>query len=111
MKQSMENKKEQKTSYLSQGCRQGGLQPSQFLTDQLTLSQPGGAHHPHPVLQARPLPGFSDLAVWQFPNVYLTTWRLLYNCKVDILVKKWSLLIMRTTKQDKTMILQAYVLM
>ena len=24
----------------------------QFLTDQLTLYQPGGAHYPHPVLQA-----------------------------------------------------------
>ena len=33
-----------------QGCRQGGLgglQPPQFLTDQLTLSQPGGADYAH----------------------------------------------------------------
>ena len=29
--------------------------------DQLTLSGPGGAHYPHPVLLA-PLPGFLDLA-------------------------------------------------
>ena len=42
------------------GLSQGGLQPPQFLADQLTLSQPGGAHYPHPVLQAPP--GFSDLA-------------------------------------------------
>ena len=25
-----------------------------FLEDQLTLSQPGGAHYPHPVLRAPP---------------------------------------------------------
>ena len=28
--------------------------PPQFLADQLILSQPGGAHYPHPVLQAPP---------------------------------------------------------
>ena len=43
---------------LPQGRRQGGglggLKPPQFLADQLTLSQPGGAHYPHPVLQAPP---------------------------------------------------------
>ena len=43
-------------SCIQQGCRQRGawgLQPPQFLTDQLTLSQPGGAdydHHSTPVL-------------------------------------------------------------
>ena len=37
-----------------------GAQAPQFLADQLTLSHPGGAHYPHPVLQAPP--GFSDLA-------------------------------------------------
>ena len=46
------------------GLSQGGWggfspPPPQFLADQLTLSQPEGAHYPHPVLQA---PGFSDLA-------------------------------------------------
>ena len=39
-----------------QACRQGGglggLQPPHVLADQLTLSQPGGTHSPHPVLQA-----------------------------------------------------------
>ena len=37
----------------------GGLQPPQFLADQLTLSQPGGAHYPHLVLRAPP--GFQTL--------------------------------------------------
>ena len=32
----------------------GGLVPPRFLSDQLTLSQPGGAHYPHPVLLAPP---------------------------------------------------------
>ena len=31
-----------------------GLKPPQFLADQLTLSKPGGAHSPHPVLRAPP---------------------------------------------------------
>ena len=47
-----------------QACRKrggwGGFSLAQFLADQLTLSQPGGAHYPHPVLQAPPR--FSDLA-------------------------------------------------
>ena len=37
-------------SCIQQGCRQRGawgLQPPQFLTDQLTLSQPGGADYAH----------------------------------------------------------------
>ena len=38
----------------SPGGGLGGLQPPQFLADQLTLSQPGGVHYPHPVLQAPP---------------------------------------------------------
>ena len=33
----------------------GNVPPPQFLTDQLTLSQPG-AHYPHPVLRAPPPP-------------------------------------------------------
>ena len=33
---------------------QGGRTPPQFLADQLTLSRPGGAHYPHPVLHAPP---------------------------------------------------------
>ena len=40
-----------------QGCRKRGAegaQAPQFLVDQLTLSQPGGAHSPHPVLRAPP---------------------------------------------------------
>ena len=40
-----------------QGCRQGGLgvlQPPQYLTDQLTLSQPGGQIIPTTVLPAPP---------------------------------------------------------
>ena len=32
----------------------GGALAPQFLADQFTLSQPGGAHSPHPVLRARP---------------------------------------------------------
>ena len=43
------------------GLSPGGLQPPQYLTDQLTLSQPGGgadyAHH-----STISPPGFSDLA-------------------------------------------------
>ena len=31
-----------------------GAQAPKFLADQLTLSQPGGAHSPHPVLRAPP---------------------------------------------------------
>ena len=38
----------------------GGLQPPQFLTDQLTLSQPGGADYAHHSTTSPP--GFSDLA-------------------------------------------------
>ena len=42
-------------SGLSQGGGAGGASaPPQILADQLTLSQPGGAHYPHPVLQAPP---------------------------------------------------------
>ena len=41
-------------SGLSQAGGPGGHVPPQFLADQLTLSQPGGAHYPHPVLQAPP---------------------------------------------------------
>ena len=39
---------------LSQAGGLGGFSPPppQFLTDQLTLLQPGGAHYPHPVLKA-----------------------------------------------------------
>ena len=41
-----------------QSCRkrggQGGTCPPHFLADQLTLSQPGGAHYPHLVLRAPP---------------------------------------------------------
>ena len=36
----------------SQAGGPGGLVPPHFLSDQLTLSQPGGAHYPHPVLRA-----------------------------------------------------------
>ena len=32
----------------------GSSPPPQFLADQLTLSQPGGAHSPYPVLRALP---------------------------------------------------------
>ena len=32
----------------------GGPVPPHFLADQLTLSQPGGAHYPHLVLRAPP---------------------------------------------------------
>ena len=39
----------------------GGLQPPQSLTDQLTLSQPGGADYICPPQYYHP-PGFSDLA-------------------------------------------------
>ena len=38
----------------SQAGGPGGLVPPHFLSDQLTLSQPGGAHYPHPVLRAPP---------------------------------------------------------
>ena len=41
-----------------EGC--GGLQPPQFLTNQLTLSQPGGQIMPTIVVQDTP-PRFSDL--------------------------------------------------
>ena len=39
---------------MQQGGRPGGHVPPHFLADQLTLSQPGGAHYPHPVLCAPP---------------------------------------------------------
>ena len=39
-------------SGMQQGGRQGGQPPPQILADQLTLSQPGGTHYPHPVLLA-----------------------------------------------------------
>ena len=42
------------TAGMLEGGRQGGRTPPQFLVDQLTLSQPGGAHYPHPVLLAPP---------------------------------------------------------
>ena len=46
---------------VASGGGAGGLVPTHFLSDQLTLSQPGGgAHYPHPVLRAPP-PRFSDL--------------------------------------------------
>ena len=48
------------TSGLSQAGGTGGALAAQFLADQLTLSQPGGPHYPHPVLCAPPR--FSDLA-------------------------------------------------
>ena len=32
----------------------GARAPPHFLADQLTLSQPGGAHYPHPVARATP---------------------------------------------------------
>ena len=32
----------------------GHVPPPHFLADQLTLSQPGGAHYPHPVVRATP---------------------------------------------------------
>jgi hypothetical protein len=38
----------------SQAGGPGGHVPSHFLADQLTLSQPGGAHYPHTVLCAPP---------------------------------------------------------
>ena len=38
----------------------GGLQPPQYLTDQLTLSQPGGADYARHSTNSPP--GFSDLA-------------------------------------------------
>ena len=44
----------------SQAGRPGGHVSPHFLADQLTLSQPGGAHYPHQVLCAPPR--FSDLA-------------------------------------------------
>ena len=46
-----------------QGCRQGGLgvlQPPQYLTDQLTLSQPGGADYAHHSTTSPP-PDFQTL--------------------------------------------------
>ena len=39
---------------MCQGGRQGGQLPPQILADQLTLSRPGGAHYPHPLLPAPP---------------------------------------------------------
>ena len=39
---------------MSQTGGQGGAYAPQFLADQLTLSRPGGAHYPHPVLHAPP---------------------------------------------------------
>ena len=47
------------TPGLSQAGGPGGPVPPHFLTSQLTLSQPGGAHYPHPVLCA--LPDFQTL--------------------------------------------------
>ena len=39
---------------MSQRGRQGGRTTPHFFADQLTLSRPGGAHYPHPVLLAPP---------------------------------------------------------
>ena len=44
---------------LSQAGGPGRHVPPQFLADWLTLSQPAGAHYPHPVLRA--LPDFQTL--------------------------------------------------
>ena len=44
---------------VASGGGPGGHVPTQFLADQLTLSQPAGAHYPHPVLRA--LPDFQTL--------------------------------------------------
>ena len=55
---------------LSPGEGLGGLQPPQFLTDQLTLSQPGGAHYPQPVLQSPP--DFQTLRRACFHNDFYT---------------------------------------
>ena len=38
----------------SQAGGPGGHVPPHFLADQLTLSQPGGAHYPHTVVRATP---------------------------------------------------------
>ena len=40
------------TSGMQQVGGPGGHVPLHFLADQLTLSQPRGAHYPHPVLRA-----------------------------------------------------------
>ena len=45
---------------LSQAGGPEGHVPPHFLTDQLTLSQPGGAHYAHHITACPP--GFSDLA-------------------------------------------------
>ena len=39
----------------------GGARAPHLLADQLTLSQPGGAHYPHPVLRAPPPSHFQTL--------------------------------------------------
>ena len=56
----------------SEGGGAGGARAPHFLADQLTLSQPGGAHYPHPVLRAppdfqtlrRPCIIFQKITVW-----------------------------------------------
>ena len=48
----------------SQAGGPGGPVPPQFLADQLTLSQPGGAHYAHHITKCHP--GFSDLATGLF---------------------------------------------
>ena len=51
-------------SCIQQGCRQRGawgLQPPQFLTDQLTLSQPGGADYARHSTPSPPPPDFQTL--------------------------------------------------
>ena len=64
-----------------QGCRKrgvgglGGLKlnpPTQFFPDQLTLSQPGGAHYTYPVLQT-PSTSVELKLRWRF-CVHASTW-------------------------------------
>ena len=57
----------------------GGFSPPQFLADQFTLSRPGWAHYPHPLLLA--------------PPDFQTLWRACTKCPI-------LLLISTTTKQQ-----------
>ena len=54
IEQSFTGNSDSNTAGPSQAGGPRGHVPPHFLADQLTLSQPGGAHYPHPVVRATP---------------------------------------------------------
>ena len=73
--------------YLNSGLSQvggWGVPPTQFLADQLTLSQPGGADYTHHITTCHP--GFSDLAtaLWHV-LLEIMAFDLSFYCIFDII--------------------------